>query len=229
MNRWILAPWILTLLLAALAFLITFRQERKLKLPRYYLAFFALAGLTQLACLLWWPRHYPLVFWICEVAHNCLLCLLCLEVIADLLPRRYVLIWSLTALLILVVSVAAQLPSDAADVLLNVSMSASYTGGVLLVLLFFLPVAWTREYKPEYKLVTAGVLAVLLGNLVASLGMKHFIRERLPEVRVGAQLISEVQLAPLVGLVLLSLAGQFKRHPSDRGRRRLAAIRNESI
>lgn len=195
MTLRILVPWVLTIVTAAGGFLISLRQERLMKLSRVYLAYFATAGSVQLICWVIKPGHYGIVFWILELSHDILLCLLALEITSHLLPPRFVKFWAIAFLLIMIIGYVNSLPTTAPKVLLNLGVSSLFTGAWLLMLLVFFDVPWTREYG----LVTAGVLAVIANDVLSS-----------PYIRAGMNdwFVALIQLSPLPGLVLLTLAGR---------------------
>ncbi len=199
MTPLILAPWFLTLTTAATGFIASLRQKRTLVMPKNYLAFFAVVGSIQLVCFLIRPGEYHILFWVSEIVHNILLCVVSVEIIYELLPRRYAITWILAALLILSVRLVLGMPAPATEALLNLSITASFTSGVLLILLLFIKVDWKREHA----LVTAGVIALLLGDVIPWIGW-------LKEV-LGTGFVTTVQLGPLTGLVLMSIAGFKKR------------------
>lgn len=88
---------------------------------------------------------------------------------------------------------------------LRVSLTASFTGGVLLCFAFLIKVRWTREYR----LTTAGVMTLLVADLLLLFAVGEGL---------GSSLIS--QLGPIPGLVLLSIAGRSTKagaRPRHRG------------
>jgi hypothetical protein len=174
-------------------------QERTLRMTRVYLAFCAVVGSIQLAFwLLWSGVHYNAAYWTFEFAHNVLLCFLSAEIISALLPRRFVIPWIGVALAIPLITLIARFPLKLPAALVIFSTSASFTGGILLTCLFFISVKWTKEHR----MATAGVVAVLTGDLLSFFGSTG---------HSGPIQTSAVQLAPLLGLILLSLAGRSKR------------------
>jgi hypothetical protein len=202
----ILGPWLLMIAVASGGFSLSLRQKRTLKLTCVYLAYCATVGSIQLAFWFLWPALYSKAYWTFELVHNVLLCFLSAEIIWRLLPRRYVVGWASIASFIPAATLLVRLPlNPAAAALLNFSTSASFTGGILLMSLFFIPVNWTKEYR----IATAGVFSVLLADLLSSFGISGYS---------GANQISAVQLAPLLGLILLSLAGEVKQKIVSLGR-----------
>jgi hypothetical protein len=196
MTPFILARWLLTITAATLGFLFSLRQKRKLKTPQIFLGYFACAGIVQLACLLTRSGDYQTLFWATDITHNVLLCIISIEVLCHLLPdRRYAFVWTLAAFTILIVRLSHGLPSKAYFVLLNLTVNASFTCGVLLVLLLFIKVDWTQEYS----LVSVGIVLLLVSDNVPWIG---WVSKAL-----GKLLVSVVQLGPVVGLTLLSIAG----------------------
>jgi hypothetical protein len=184
---------------AAVGFVRSLSQVRTLRLTRGYLAFCAIAGGIQLAFwLVWRGVNYNVVYWALELAHNVLLCFLSAEIIKALLPRRFAILWSGIALATPLIMLIVNWPLKLPVALLNLSTSASFVGGILLLSLFFISVNWTKEHR----LATAGVTAILFGDLVSSFGDTGHI---------GPGRTSALQLAPLLGLILLSLAGRSKR------------------
>jgi hypothetical protein len=186
-------------------FVWSFSQERTLRMTRVYLAFCAVVGSTQLAFwLLWSGVHYNNAYWAFEFAHNVLLCVLSAEIIRALFPRRFVVPWIGIALTIPLITLVARLPLKLPAALVILSTSASFTGGILLTCLFFISVKWTKEHR----MATAGVVAVLIGDLLASFGTTG---------HSSPGQTSAVQIAPLLGLILLSLAGRSKRADKLKG------------
>lgn len=192
----------LSLLMIGIAsggFVRSLAQERTLKMTRVYLAFCAIVGSVQLALLLFRSGvHYKTAYWSFEFAHNVLLCFLSAEIIIALLPRRFAILWSGIAFAIPLIMLIPRLPLRLPAALLNLSTSASFVGGILLLSLFLISVNW----KNEHRMATAGVVTLLVGDLVSFFGsIGHS----------GLGQTSAVQLAPLPGLILLSLAGRSKR------------------
>jgi hypothetical protein len=177
----------------------SFLQERTLRMTRVYLAFCAVVGGIQLAFwLLWSGVHYNAAYWAFEFAHNVLLCFLSAEIIRALLPRQFTIPWIGVALAIPLIALIARWPLRLPAALVILSTSASFTGGILLTSLFFISVKWTKEHR----LATAGVVAILTGDLLSFFGSTG---------NEGPIQTSAVQLAPLLGLILLCLAGRSKR------------------
>lgn len=190
-------PWLLTNAVALCGFIVGLLQERKLKVPILYMGYFALAGSVQFIAFFARPRDYAAIFWIAEFLHDCLLCVLSVEVLSVILPRKYVIFWTVPALVLLVGRVAVGLPSSYSNVFLDLASSASFIGGALLLLLLFVNVKWTREEK----MVTAGIIALLLSEMLGSLEMtaRH------------ASAVMAIQLTPLIGLLLLTFAGSRRQ------------------
>jgi len=194
----VLALWILTILVAAAGFFVSLRQSRRLKLPKVYLGFFALAGLIQLVCsFVLKIDHYRAVYWAFQLAHNVLLCLISLEILLHLVQMRYIKYLAIAFLALLIIGLITEIPSSGLDILLNLSISASFSGVLLLTLLTFVNVHWTREYR----LVTAGVMALLVGDLLPFLAW--LLRGRAKGLSIA------VQLGPVTGLILLTLASDI--------------------
>lgn len=200
MTEGTLALWLLDIAVAIVGFLISLFQTRNLIFPRSYLAYFGVAGLVQLLSKIMGSGQYPNLFWVLEVVHNVLLCMICIEIVSRLLPREYVRICSSAAFLILAISFVLQAASNVMEAFLNLSISASFVGGILLVFIFFIKVRWTREYR----VTTAGIIALLSADVISLFVARG---------GTGSSLIS--QLGPIPGLVLLSVAGSFqkKTHP----------------
>jgi hypothetical protein len=184
---------------ACVGFVYSFSQERTLRMTRVFLAFCAVVGSVQLAFwFLWFGIQYNAAYWTFEFAHNVLLCFLAAEIIKALLPRRFTIIWSGIAIALPLITLIVRLPLRLPAALVVLSTSASFTGGMLLMSLFFISVNWTKEHR----MATAGVVAVLVGDLLSSFGSTG---------HSGPGQTSAVQLAPLLGLVLLSFAGRSKQ------------------
>jgi len=184
---------------AAGGFVRSLAQERTLKMTRVYLAFCAIVGAIQFALLLLRSgAHYKTAYWSFEFAHNVLLCLLSAEIIKALLPRRFAIVWSGIAFAIPVIMLIPRLPLKPPTALLNLSTSASFVGGILLLSLFLTSVNWTKEHR----IATAGVVTMLVADLLSFFGSTG---------HSGLGQTSAVQLAPLPGLILLSLAGRPKQ------------------
>jgi len=192
----------LSLLMIGIAsggFVRSLMQQRTLKMTRVYLAFCAIVGSIQLALLLFRSGiHYKTAYWGFEFAHNVLLCFLSAEIIKALLPRRFAILWSGIAFAIPLIMLIPRLPLKLPAALLNLSTSASFVGGILLLSLFLIPVNWTNEHR----MATAGVFTLLVADFLSFFGSTGLI---------GLGQTSAVQLAPLPGLILLSLAGHPKR------------------
>lgn len=201
MTLRILALWLFMISLASGGFVHSLFQERTLRMTRVYLAFCAVVGSIQLGLWLLWPGVYYDAYWIFEVVHNVLLCFLSAEIIWPLFPRRSASSWIGIALTIPLITLLVRLPLKPTAALVIVSTSAGFTGGILLMSLFFTSVIWTKEHR----IATAGVVAVLLGDLLSPFVISG---------RSGPGQISAVQLAPVVGLILLSLAGHSKQRAS---------------
>jgi hypothetical protein len=97
----------------------------------------------------------------------------------------------------MLVGVVNSIPTTAPETLLNLSTSASFTAAGLLLLLMFFEVNWTKEHA----WITAGVLSVLASDFITSW------RSTAPLSVIS---VSVIQLAPIPGLILLSLAGSSK-------------------
>lgn len=195
----VLALSLFMIVVASGGFVHSLSQERTLRMTRVYLAFCAVVGSVQLAFwLLLSGVHYNAAYWTFEFAHNVLLCFLSAEIIRALLPRSFVIPWIGIALAIPLSTLIARLPLKLPAALVILSTSASFTGGILLMSLFFISVNWTKEHR----MATAGVVAVLTGDLLSVFGSTG---------HGGPNQTSAVQLAPLLGLILLSLAGRSKR------------------
>lgn len=196
----ILVPWLLTIIVAAVGFLISMHQYRRLRWPKVYLAYCAGVGLIQMTCWFKLPNHYNAIFWFFQLAHDVLLCWLSVEIISVLLPARFVKFWATAFLVILLAGFFNTLPATTTAALLNLSISASYTGGLLLVALFFINVNWTKEDI----LVAAGVVTILLSHIVSSLQWM--------KAGLGIALILIIQLVPLIGLILMIIAGSSRNN-----------------
>jgi hypothetical protein len=156
----------LTIILAGVGFITSLHQRRELKIPRIYLGYFALAGLIQLICFIRWPGNYQSIFWTAELLHNALVFSMSLEIGVVLLPRSYFKLFAAFALAILLLKLFTRLPSTSTTLLLEMSASTSLMCGLLLSLLFFTRVQWTREHT----MVTAGVMILILTSLSQAFG-----------------------------------------------------------
>lgn len=201
-----LGVWILVIAIASAGFISSLRRQRSLVFPISYLAYFAGAGLVQLLSKLIGSGQYDYFFWFCEILHNVLLFAVCLELAFRLFPREYAHVCSVSASLIVAISFMLRADPSVMENFLRVSLTASFTGGVLLCFAFFIKVRWTREYR----LTTAGVMTLLVADLL----LLFAVRDRL-----GSSLIS--QLGPIPGLVLLSVAGPSKKAGANPYRREM--------
>lgn len=198
MTLRVLALWLFMIGVASRGFVRSLSQERTLRMTRAYLAFCAVVGTIQLVFWLLWPGVYNSAYWTFEVAHNVLLCFLSGEIIRSLLPRRFVIPWTGIALAIPLIMLLVRLPLKPTAALVIFSTSAGFTGGILLMSLFFMSVNWTKEHR----VATSGIVALLLADLLSFFGIFG---------NLGPSQISAVQLAPLLGLLLLSYAGRPKQ------------------
>jgi len=189
----ILAPWLFIIAISSGGFICSLSQERTLRMTRVYLAFCAIVSSAQLACWLLWPGVYSEAYWTFEVAHNVLLCTLSAEIIWALLPHVYAVCWiGVASAIPLIITLHDKLPPQPASILVMISTSATFSSGILLMSLFLRSVNWTREHRNA----TFAVVAIFLGNLLSLSLSEHS----------GPLQTSAVQLAPLLGLILLCLA-----------------------
>jgi hypothetical protein len=184
------APFCVYAVVAGFGFLGAMRQRRRLSLMRWYLAFVALAALLGLALLPFRPLPiYRIAYWIVELAHNALVCLLALEVITQMLPQRVAQIWGAFLLTILGVALAKELPLMTLAGAMNLSASADFVAGLLLVSLAFFDLEWSREHA----VAAFGVALVLLGD---ALPMVKWIQ--------GTVLTLALQVGDLPGVAVLA-------------------------
>ena len=191
----VLAPWFLVMGVASLCLLLSFFQKRTLIMPRVLLAFCASGSVTLFTVCLLSPNSYGTVYWAYDFAGNALLCLSSAEIIWALLPRHLVLLWIGMAAALVVLSVMIyiiRLPQSLGAPLVIISRGAAFISGILLFSLLLV----SPKSKIEHRIATAGVLALIAGELLSFLG--GFFRTRLSQ-------ISAVQLATLLGLILLSV------------------------
>jgi hypothetical protein len=192
----VLAPWFLVIGVASVGLLLCFSQKRTLRMPRAFLAFAAAGSVTLFAVCLLCPTSYGILYWAYDFAGNALLCLLAAEIIWALLPRHLVLLWIGMAVVLVVLSVmiyVIRLPQTLGTPLVIISRGAAFIGGILLFPLLLASPNWTIEHR----MATAGVFAVLAGELLSFLG--GFFHTRLSQTLA-------MQLATLLGLILLSMA-----------------------
>ncbi|MBZ5494454.1 MAG: hypothetical protein LAO76_26315 [Acidobacteriia bacterium] len=167
------------------------RSTRPKLLPAY-LAFVALAGIAGGFVLHFTPSAYRAFFWLLEIAHNLMLCAVALEIIADVLPRRFVAPWAIFFCSSFILAILRQWPETSTRALLNLSISATATAGLLLLALAFVSeITWPKGYA----LATVGLAAVLAGNL-------------LPEIQWITGTVSPLalQLGDVPGLIVLAIA-----------------------
>lgn len=203
----VLALSLLVISVACGGFVYSLSQERTLRMTRVYLAFCAVLGSIQLTFRPLWPVTYCHEYWTFEVAHNLVLCFLSAEIIRRLLARRSAIRWIGIAVTIPLATVLVRLPLNPVTALRNVSTAADFVGGLMLLALFFISPSWTTEYR----IATSGVIAILVGDLLSLFEISGHSG--------GRGLISAVQLAPVLGLILLSLAGRFKSKDKPTHRR----------
>lgn len=169
------------------------RSSRPKLLPAY-LAFVAVAGITGGITLYSFPAHYRAVFWFAEFAHNALLTALSLEIISDVLPRRFVTPWALFFCSSFILAVVRQSPMTSTPELLSLSISAMATAGMLLLSLVFVPdVIWPRGYASA----AVGLAAVIAGNLLPAM-----------QWITGTASPLALQMGDLPGLIVLALVGK---------------------
>jgi hypothetical protein len=184
-----LAPLALHILIALAGTFAAIRARSSrpiLLLP--YLAFVALAGISG-GIAFYFSDHYRFVFWLVEIAHTLMLMALALEIISEVLPRKLVTPWALFFCSSFVLAIVRQWPDTSTAQMLNVSISAMATAGLLLLALAFVPdITWPRGYA----LAAVGLAAVLAGNLLPSVGWI-----------TGAASTLALQLGDVPGLVIL--------------------------
>jgi hypothetical protein len=168
------------------------RSQRRPRLLPAYLAFVALAGITGGIVLHFTPSWYRAFFWLAEFAHNALLTALALEIISDVLPRKLAAPWAVFFGSSLILSIMRQWPTTSTPALLNVSISAMATAGLLLIALAFVR---GIEWRSSYALAAIGLAAVLAGSLIPA--MKWI---------TGAVSPLALQIGDVPGLVILAWA-----------------------
>lgn len=187
-----LAPLLLHILIALAGTIAAIRSRTtRPKLLPGYLAFVVVAGSAG-GFALQFSEHYHGVFWVLELAQNLMLMALALEIISDLLPRRLVTPWAVFFGSSLILAIVRQWPDSSNAQMLNVSISAMATAGLLLLALAFVnEIRWPRGYA----LATIGLAAVLAGNL-------------LPEIQwiTGTKWPLALQLGDVPGLIVLAVA-----------------------
>jgi hypothetical protein len=169
-------------------------QRPRLLLP--YMAFVALAGIVG-GIAFHFSAHYHFAFWLADMGHNLILCALALEIISDILPRRLAAPWAVFFGSSLILAIVRQWPDTSNAQMLNVSISATATAGLLLLSLAFVSeITWPKSYA----LAAIGLAAVLAGNLIPAM-----------EWISGSLSPLALQLGDLPGLAILALAAK-KRH-----------------
>jgi hypothetical protein len=187
----LLAPWLLTIAVTAAGFAFTHWQT--LKLPRWYLLYVTVSGSFQLAVYTLAPAYQFKVFWFCDIAHNVILCAVCLELLTVLLPEKLVIGWSVFGLGLFVVGAIRVGKPETTDAMLNLTVAALFTAGLLLAALLFVPDApWSKETARA----TAGAVAVMVGCLLPNLAWMKGAQ--------GPGQTLALQLGPLLGLAVLS-------------------------
>jgi hypothetical protein len=184
-----LAPLVLHILFAAFGLAVPVRRPLLLRIYLAFVVAAALFGLVLVVVNVSAPT-YRWAFWLAEITHNLMLCALALQIIADVLPRRFVAPWAVFFFSGLLLSIARQWPATSTPALLNLSISAMCTAGLLLLALVFVgEIVWPRGYA----LAAIGLAAVLAGNL-------------LPAVQwiTGAVSPMALQLGDVPGLVILA-------------------------
>jgi hypothetical protein len=193
-----LVPWLLELATALIGFVFSFFQRRDLVFPKSFLAYFVVGGAVQL-----YFYHagqlgsvqYMKVFWFLQVIYNLLLFAVSIEIAKHLLPGQYVTLCTAAFIVLLVVAGYKNFGSGVGNECLQLSRTANYGGGMLLLFIFLIGAEWTIEYA----LTARGVLILVIVDLV-TFGINK------PAV---SNLIS--QIGPLPGLLLLSVSGLRNR------------------
>lgn len=188
-----LAPLALHILIASAGTFAAIRaRTTRPRLLTGYLAFVALAGIFGASVLHFAPSWYRAFFWFAEFAHNLILCAFALEIISNVLPRRLAAPWSIFFGSSLILSIVREWPASSTRELLNISISATASAGLLLLLLAFVnEIRWPRGYT----LAAIGLAAVLAGSL-------------LPEIQWITGNVSPLalQLGDVPGLIMLAVA-----------------------
>jgi hypothetical protein len=168
---WLSAALLLLNISAEVLFLkLVFRRQdplsRLLRLYAACLLLFDLCGLIVALCSSGWLYWH--VYWWAAIASNVLLCLVAVQVTAQVLDsrRRFAVAWCSGALVALAVAHVRGLPSGVTAQMLDLSLTADYVAGLILaVLLWFSGLEW-----PQGCLwATAGVAVMIGGNVVCSL------------------------------------------------------------
>lgn len=197
-----LAPLALHILIALAGTIAAIRaRSSRPKLLPAYLAFVAVAGISGGIVLQFAPTWYRGFFWLLEIAHNLMLCAVALEIIADVLPRRFVAPWAIFFGSSFILAIVREWPEASTRALLNLSISATATAGLLLLSLAFVPaIKWPRGYA----LATIGLAAVLAGNM-------------LPEIQWITGTVSPLalQLGDVPGLILLAICCRAAKLPVE--------------
>lgn len=197
------APWLLEITIALIGFVVSFLQRRSLAFPKSFLAYFVAAGAVQFyfydAGLLGSPQYMKL-FWFLQVIYNLLLFAVSIEIAKRLLPGQYVTFCTAAFVILLVVAGYKNFGSGVENECLQLSRTANYGGGMLLLFIFLIGAEWTREYA----LTARGVLILVIVDLVTFDINKPAV----------SNLIS--QIGPLPGLFLLTISGSRKQGRSMR-------------
>jgi hypothetical protein len=191
----ILAPSLLIIMIAAVGFIFALQQKRILNTPVIYLAFVALAGSIQLTSFLL-SSQYLKFFYVCEFVNNILLCIVAFEIVFSFAPARYVKWWGILLFGLSVLKSAAELPIGLNAVVTYSTDAVLFIAGTILLSIVVARTRWLREQK----LVVAGLIALVLGDLASTTINIHNIF-----------VIAALQFSSLPGLLLLSGAGSDVR------------------
>ena len=170
---------------------------------RLYLGFVVLASLAGFPAVIFSGSHYASLFFSVDIAHNLILCGLSLEVIRRLLPKKFVAFWGAFLLGVMAVTLLRGLPAANIDGLLNLSISADMTAGLLLVALAF---SDNADWTSSAAWTVAGIAGVLLGSALPEISWIH-----------GNISALAVQLGTLPGLIVLTAAAwMYRQTPNIR-------------
>lgn len=210
MERWTLLSFALIVAYAVIASQSLYFTIRRRILPdlamfRVYLGFVAISSTAGIILRTWASNKlYARVYWINDFTHDAILCALGIQLIASLMPKRFVVLWSLAFVTLLVLTFARILPTNNFGVLWSLANLGDFAALVILVGMMFFPCI---EWGWHRGMITAGMVCTALGNIVPGWEWAHG--------GAGILLQYATQAAPLGGMVIFLIASM---NESSKGR-----------
>jgi hypothetical protein len=171
-------------------------QQIRVKMAVFYLGYVAVVpALSLLPWLLAAPNVYRWLYWTTDLLHDFILCVVGIQLISHLIPKRFAFLWSYGFLLLLLFAyykTLRPLPARIDDALLNLTVAGDYTVLVILVCMVFFPgIKWTKEYA----LITAGIVLISIGDAFPTVQWLRGLQE--------PWLSWILQVGPLPGLLVM--------------------------